>query len=48
MIPQGRLHIESKYKPEAGGPSDVTIWIVVRDERGGASWVTRTLRVALP
>jgi hypothetical protein len=48
VIPQGRLHIESKYKPEPGGPRDVTIWIVVRDERGGASWVTRALRVAAP
>jgi hypothetical protein len=48
VTPQGRLHIESKYQPAAGGPSDVTIWIVVRDERGGASWATRTLHVAAP
>jgi hypothetical protein len=48
VTPQGRLHIESKYTPAIGGPRDVTIWIVVRDERGGASWVMRSLRVATP
>jgi hypothetical protein len=49
ITPQGRLHIESKYKPPAsGGPADVTLWIVVRDERGGASWQTRSLRVSAP
>ncbi|MES1171617.1 MAG: hypothetical protein ABUL77_00130 [Bacteroidota bacterium] len=42
-----RVHIESKYQPppEAQRPADVTMWIVVRDERGGASWLTRSLRV---
>lgn len=46
-----RVHIESKYQPPplsarpSGAPLEVTIWIVARDERGGASWVTRTLRV---
>ena len=56
VVPRGRLHIESKYHPPkdmpsqatgAAGPEplNVTIWIVVRDERGGASWVTRSLRV---
>ena len=51
MVPT-RVHIESKYKPPplsarpSGAPLDVTIWIVARDERGGASWVTRTLRVS--
>lgn len=47
-----RVHLESKYEPPpvaerpADGPLDVTVWIVARDERGGASWVTRSLRVA--
>jgi len=58
VVPRGRVHIESKYHPPkdmtnqpsavAGEPLDVTIWIVVRDERGGASWVTRSLRVLAP
>ena len=59
VVPRGRLHIESKYHPpkdmtnrpagaSATEPLDVTIWIVVRDERGGASWVTRSLRVLAP
>jgi len=49
ITPQGRLHIESKYKPPAGGgAAEITLWIVVRDERGGASWQTRSLRMAAP
>jgi hypothetical protein len=42
-----RVHIESKYHPPHATqtPVIVTIWIVVRDERGGASWVSRTLEV---
>jgi hypothetical protein len=46
-----RVHLESKYEPPpaaqrpAGTPMEVTVWIVARDERGGASWVTRTLVV---
>ena len=59
VVPRGRVHIESKYHPPkdmtsqppgaaATAPLDVTIWIVVRDERGGASWVTRPLRVPAP
>jgi hypothetical protein len=42
-----RVHIESKYRPPGAGaaPLDVTIWVVVRDERGGASWLARTLHV---
>lgn len=35
-----RIHLESNYRAPAVMPSDpqVTFWIVVRDERGGASW----------
>jgi hypothetical protein len=42
-----RPHLESKYRPPPPKerPADVTIWIVVRDDRGGVSWVTRTLFV---
>ena len=48
VTPQRRVHIESKYQPPAASSlasGDVTVWIVVRDERGGSSWVTRTLHV---
>ena len=50
VIAPGRVHIESKYHPPpaAETPADMTIWIVVRDERGGASWVTRALHVEAP
>jgi len=46
--------LESQYKPPADlttiplGPNGerlVTIWIVVRDDRGGESWQTRTLEI---
>jgi hypothetical protein len=42
-----RVHIESKYHPPAATQFSVgvTMWIVVRDERGGASWVSRSLDV---
>jgi hypothetical protein len=47
--------IESQYKPPADlatiplspdGRRLVTIWIVMRDDRGGESWQTRTLEIA--
>jgi hypothetical protein len=52
--PGERVHIESRYEPPAGAElttdaitgrreQAVTIWIVVRDERGGSSWVERHL-----
>jgi hypothetical protein len=55
--PGARVPLEARYEPPAAGTltldpasgrraSDVTIWIVVRDERGGASWVERRLRVS--
>jgi hypothetical protein len=46
-----RVHIESKYNPPAPPatrPASATIWIVVRDDRGGASWLTRTLNLPPP
>jgi hypothetical protein len=47
----GHVPLEARYEPPpasalpAEGALDVDVWIVVRDERGGASWVTRQLRV---
>jgi hypothetical protein len=41
-----RVPVEARYEPPAvdgAGPREVTIWIVVRDERGGASWIKRRL-----
>jgi hypothetical protein len=40
--PTTTIHLESQYNAPATLPAnpDVTFWIVVRDERGGASWVT--------
>ena len=48
-----RVHTESKYQPpppkeRPTDGADVTIWIVVRDDRGGVWWEERTLRVAPP
>jgi hypothetical protein len=51
----GTPHLESKYQAPAkldGLPTDaagnalVTIWITVRDERGGESWVIRQIALA--
>jgi hypothetical protein len=55
----GKPHLEAKYEapdaaevpvdPATGKPRlDVTVWIVVRDDRGGASWEERHLRVGEP
>jgi hypothetical protein len=53
--PQGRIPLEAQYQPppaEALVPDgtgrrsrEVRIWIVARDERGGASWTERRLLV---
>jgi len=53
----GKPHLEAKYEapPLANLPldpatsvhvADVTVWIVVRDDRGGVSWQKRRLRVS--
>ena len=41
----GTVHLESQYSAPAAVPADpmVTIWVVVRDDRGGESWLVRTL-----
>ncbi|HVY39816.1 MAG TPA: hypothetical protein VHM31_17885 [Polyangia bacterium] len=45
----GRVHLDSQYKPPDAQhlPTDgnVTIWIVVHDERAGVGWISRTIRV---
>jgi hypothetical protein len=53
VVGSGRVPLEARYEPPPAGdlPAgglDVEVWIVVRDERGGASWVTRQLRVEAP
>ncbi len=54
-VPSARTHIESRWQPpptrelpQDGSALAVTIWIVVRDERGGSSWVERHLLVQPP
>lgn len=47
--PDGRPHVDSEYHPPKATelPADgrVTIWVVVRDERAGASWESRTFSI---
>ena len=47
--PDGRVHIDSEYLPPKAAelPADgrVTVWVVIRDERAGTSWDSRTLLV---
>jgi hypothetical protein len=53
----GTVHLESKYNApadpsmlpvDADGRHIVTIWVVVRDDRGGESWLERTLEITAP
>jgi len=49
--PTDRIHLESKYSAPTTMPDtgpDVTMWIVTRDERGGASWIKRTITLTAP
>jgi hypothetical protein len=53
--PNHPFHLESQYNAPAsldGLPTDpatgaglVTIWVIVRDDRGGESWVERQLAI---
>lgn len=45
-----RAHLESKYQAPRIMPADpnVTFWIVVRDERGGSSWIKGHFLLAAP
>jgi hypothetical protein len=47
---QDRIHLEARYSAPQTMPADpnVTIWIVVRDERGGASWIKRRITLVAP
>jgi hypothetical protein len=51
------VHVESQYNAPASfdglpvddmGRADVTVWITIRDERGGESWVQRQLLITPP
>jgi hypothetical protein len=49
--PDGKVHLDSKWEPPTkpeNVPADgkVTVWVVVRDERAGSSWFTRTFTLA--
>lgn len=46
----GRVHIESLYTAPTVMPANpnLTVWIVTRDERGGASWTTRQIQLVQP
>ncbi len=45
----GQVHLDSQYNPpdakDLPADGNVTIWIVVHDERAGAGWISRTIRV---
>jgi hypothetical protein len=45
-----RPHLESQYTAPTTMPDNplLTVWIVVRDERGGASWTTRQIQLIQP
>ena len=45
-----RAHLESQYQAPLVMPADpqITFWIVVRDERGGSSWIKGRLVLAAP
>jgi hypothetical protein len=45
-----RPHLESQYTAPTKMPDNplLTVWIVARDERGGASWVTRQIQLIQP
>jgi hypothetical protein len=56
FVAKGPIHIESEYHlPNANqiavdgyGHAIVTIWVVVRDDRGGESWQARRLQITPP
>ncbi len=45
-----RPHVESQYTAPTTMPDNpnLTVWILVRDERGGASWTTRQIQLIQP
>ena len=56
FVATGPIHIESKYNvpgrnavaTDANGRAIVTIWVVVRDDRGGETWIQRQLEITPP
>lgn len=56
FVTTGPVHIESEYSlptsdkiaVDGDGHAIVTIWVVVRDDRGGESWVERKLQITPP
>jgi hypothetical protein len=49
MSEDGKVHLDSEWEPPKPEdmPKDgkVTVWVVVRDERAGSSWFTRTFTI---
>jgi hypothetical protein len=56
FVTTGPVHIESEYSlptsdkitVDGDGHAIVTIWVVVRDDRGGESWAERRLQITPP
>lgn len=47
--PDGQVHLDSQYNPpdakDLPADGNVTLWVVVHDERAGAGWISTTIRV---
>jgi hypothetical protein len=43
VVAIGPVHIESQYSAPATITGPVTLWVVVRDDRGGEAWLERQL-----
>ena len=48
--PDGKVHLDSQYnlpgaKDVPADGMEVTLWVVVRDERAGTGWISKTIRV---
>jgi hypothetical protein len=45
----GKVHLDSRWNPpkatELPADGKVTIWVVARDERAGATWTSRTFTI---
>jgi hypothetical protein len=48
VIVGDETHIESEYSAPANFTGPVTLWVVVRDDRGGTSWLERQLAITPP
>jgi hypothetical protein len=45
VVAIGPVHIESQYTAPADYIGPVTLWVVVREDRGGESWLERQLEI---